>query len=416
MTILKTVTRAEFNPRVDLAKITVEVSGDDEAKNRPVQFYTHSVNSGDILSYYGATAAEISAQRAAVRLKYPLLLKELGFAHFRVYGRFTVAVKTVVLEKALSRDAQSRKLDDLRQLFSERYFSSLETAEYAMQRTFYTGGGWKNQFDISASSTPGQVFYRYAIYDELSKVVTEPNVEYVSSQVERETETIEFSFSTTQSIKRLHDGNIDILYVSRFVDDTGTEALPPQLNLATGEFVSPVKVAGAVVVAYNAPYRLFKVTYALPPDAVLTERVHHGMLYGGDAVSTLPGQESQDSIREIPNVIVAVISVDGAQIVRVPRVIFPKAYGINVFTYTPPADPGTPTEFGLKGRPSSEFLWKSLALAAEERRKNPILSEQSRVTETVNITGTSGSVVSVERAREIAMQDADGKSWTLKLK
>lgn len=423
-TVLKTSARADFAPRVDLDKVIVEVSPDDDARNTPVTFYSHSVYALAMLTPPGATQNEIAAQQEAARIKYPLVLKALGVGHFRVYGRLSIAVQTEILEKTLSAAARNESLAQLKQLFNERYLvqggigggQSFQKSLYDMSMPF-GGSSWPSA--PANAAPPQRLFYPYALYDALSKVNYIPKVTEISNTEEIITESLTFSFSSLQELAKYHTGGIEILYVSRFVNATGKEIYPPQFNADTGEFVASEPCAGALVVKYHAPYRLYKVEYSLPLDSALVERVHLGMLFGDPSVSTDGATIAQNGIQAIPPVQIAVLTKDSAQIADIPRAAWPPYFGADLYGGSYADDLYiTPTIFGATGVDSTQYLYGNNAYNTVNKGLDRNLTESGRITDLVTVESSSdpGFTVDVQRAQRVELNDARGNKWTLNLK
>lgn len=420
-TVLKASVRADFAPRVDLDKVIVEVSPDDAFRNSPVQLYSHSVYALAMLTPPGATAADIQQIQDAARRKYPLVLKQLGVAHFRVYGRYDIPVQTEILEKTIAAAARNESLFQLKQLFNERYLAQGGIGGgISFQKSFYDqsmpfgGSSWP----LPAGVLPQRLFYPYAIYDALSKVNYIPSVTYVSSTEEIITETLTFSFTSLQELAKYHTGAVELLYVSRFVNSAGVEVYPPQFNALTGEFVASEPCAGAIVVKYSAPYRLYRVEYSLPLDAAIIERIHVGMLFGDPAVSTDGATIAQQGVQRIPPVQIVVMAKDSAQIVDITREVWPPYFGADQYggTY---ADNLyiSPSVYGAIGVDSSLYTQSNNAYNSLRNGIDRNLTEQSRITDTYTVASTSdpGFTVDVQRARQISLQDARGNAWKLNL-
>lgn len=420
-TVLKASARADFAPRVDLDKVIVEVSPDDAARNGPVQFYAHSVYALAMVTPPNATAQDIQQIQDAARRKYPLVLKALGVSHFRVYGRYDIVLKTEILERTLAASARNESLFQLKQLFNERYLAQGGLGGGPLfQKSFYDqtmpfgGSSWP----LPSGVLPQRLFYPYALYDSLSKVNYVPSVTYVSSTEEIITETLTFSFTSLQELSKYHTGPIEVLYVSRFVDQSGVEVLPPQFNATTGEFVASGPVAGAIVVKYHAPYRLYRVDYSLPLDSAIVERVHVGMLFGDPAVSTDGATIAQQGVQRIPPVQVVVLAKDSAQIVDLQREVWPPYFGADLYggTY---ADNLyiSPTVYGATGVDSSAYSQSNNAYNSLRNGIDRNLTEQSRITENITVESSSdpGFTVDVARARRITLNDTRGNAWTLNL-
>ena len=424
-TVLKTSTRADFAPRVDLDKVIVEISEDDAARNTPVCFYAHSVFALAMLTPPGATKNEITAQQDAARRKYPLVLKALGVGHFRVYGRTNIPVQTEILEKTLAAAARNESLSQLKKLFDERYISAgiALGGGNSFQKGFYDqsmpfgGSSWPTAPGNAAP--PQTLFYPYAIYDALSKVNYVPNVTLVSTTEQIITETLTFSFSNIQELAKYHTGPIELLYISRFVDSTGKEIYPPQFRADSGEFVSSVPCAGALVVKYTAPYRLYKVDYSLPLDSGIVERVHVGMLFGDPSVSTDGATIAQNGVQQIPPVQIAVLTKDSAQIADIPRSVWPPYFGADIYggTYADNLyiSPGI---YGATGVDSAAYTQAGNMYDIVTKGLDRNLSETSRITDQITVESSSdpGFTVDVQRAQQVELKDARGNKWTLNLK
>lgn len=420
-TVLKTSARVDFEPRVDLNRIIVEVSPDDAFRNTPVVFYAHSVYALAILTPPGATQNEITQAQDAARRKYPLVLKALGVGHFRAYGRWNIPIQTEILEKTLAAAARNESLSQLEQLFDERYLAQGQLGGGSLfQKSFYDqtipfgGSSWP----LPSGVPPQRLYYPYAIYDALSKVNYVPRVTLVATTEEIITETLTFSFSSVQSLAKYNTGAIELLYVSRFVNSVGKEIYPPQYRSATGEFVASAPCAGAIVVKYHAPYRLYKVEYSLPLDSALVERVHLGMLFGDPAVSTDGATIAQNGVQQIPPVKIAVLSKDSAQIADLPRAVWPPYFGADRYGGTYADDLYTyPTIYGATGVNSAAYTQAGNAYNIVTRGLDRNLTEKSRIVDQVNVASSSDPTftIDVQRAKQVVLNDARGNPWTLNL-
>ena len=421
MTTLKASARADFSPRTDLDKVIVEVSPDDEARNTPVCFYAHSVYALAMLTPPNATNVEITQMQDAARLKYPLVLKALGVGHFRVYGRTNIAIQTEILERTLAATARNESLFQLKQLFDERYLAQGRVGGGAsLQKSFYDqsmpfgGSSWPQP----AGVPPQRLFYPYAIYDALSKVNYVPSVTLVSNTEDIITETLSFSFTDKQELAKYHTGGIEVLYVSRFVNSSGKEIYPPQFKPETGEFIAAEPCAGALVVKYQAPYRLYRVEYSLPLDSALVERVHLGMLFGDPAVSTDGATIAQNGVQQIPPVKIAVLAKDSAQLVDLPRAVWPPYFGADLYGGSYADDLYiSPTIYGAVGVDSTSYLYGNNAYNTVNKGLDRNLTEKSRITSQITVESSSdpGFTVDVERANKLVLQDARGNPWVLNL-
>ena len=93
-------------------------------------------------------------------------------------------------------------------------------------------------------------------------LVNEGEAKRIGRRTEPVTETLTWSREHTRRLRFFHDRpEVEIVEQTLFRDTAGNTVDAPLYNPATGEFHSPVKVTGALVVRYEAGFSLFEITY-----------------------------------------------------------------------------------------------------------------------------------------------------------
>ncbi len=204
-----------------------------------------------------------------------------------------------------------------------------------------------------------------------------PPFEDLGSRESSEFEVLEFNFQREARLKRPYTSGVELLYCSTFINRNGdAAAIPrPHPNYPT-VFQAAEDVAGSLIVRYNTHYKLLRCNYGLPTGAILDEM--RWAWIRGDITQV-----------EMPPLLAFAMSDKRAAQVRVERKVWP---------------PG--------------IVWSYFKSKAKEESENQkVLSETGRVTEKQKVVSKNDpdTYVEVERAREITLQDSQGRLWKMRL-
>ncbi|WP_293932129.1 hypothetical protein [Iodobacter sp.] len=207
-----------------------------------------------------------------------------------------------------------------------------------------------------------------------------PPIESLGARESSEFEVLTFNFQRQAQLKRPFVSAVEILYSSIFINRAG-ETVPaplPNTDLLTS-FEATEEVAGSLVIRYNSHYQLLRCHYGLPSGDLL-DKLRWAWL-GGDVNSV-----------GMPPLLVFAMSANSAAQISVVRSVWP-----------------------------SGFLLANTADALRKEVENPegsrALAETGRISSTEKISSPldPDNYIEVERAREITLQDGQGKIWMLKL-
>ena len=225
-------------------------------------------------------------------------------------------------------------------------------------------------------NTFGKTAPPYSVYLPGKAAASPPAFESLGAREATEFEVLTFNFQREARLKRPHVASPELLYASIFIDRQGKPAAPPRPDpQQPGLFRAGEDVAGSLILRYNSHYRLLRVNYGLPGGALL-DTLRHAWLRGDITQVEMP-----------PLLAFAMAGRSAAQL-RVERKVWP---------------PGV--------------VWSYFSNQAKEETGEKLLAETGRVTDTEKIVSAQdpGSYVEVERAREISLQDQQGRRWTMRL-
>jgi hypothetical protein len=205
-----------------------------------------------------------------------------------------------------------------------------------------------------------------------------PPVEDVGTRYASEFEVLAFNFSREGQLKRPWASGVELLYSSQFINRAGAPAAMPRPHPKDPTvFEAAEEVAGSLIVRYNTHYRLLRCHYGLPSGPLLDEL----------RWAWIRGDISQV---EMPPLMAFAMGPQHAAQVRLERRVWPSGIVWSFFT--------------------------SQAADAEPDAER-VLSETGRVSSTEKVySPTDPDVyVEVERARELTLQDSQGRIWRLRL-
>lgn len=223
-------------------------------------------------------------------------------------------------------------------------------------------------FDVSAPAyviqIPGKDAKQYPPFEDLG------------SREASEFEVLEFNFQREARLKRPHASGVELLYGSLFINRNGEAADMPQPQphdptlFQTGE-----EVSGCLVVRYNSHYKLLRCHYGLPTGALLDEL--RWAWIKGDITQV-----------QMPPLMAFALSDQRAALAQIERKVWP---------------PG--------------IVWSYFNHQSKEEDSEKVLSETGRVTSTEKVSSKNDpdTYVEVERAREITLQDQQGRLWKMRL-
>lgn len=203
-----------------------------------------------------------------------------------------------------------------------------------------------------------------------------PSVEYVGTYEDQVLDEIAFENQRVAYLRHTHiRKGFHIHYVSRFVTNDGRFIRKPVWIPELAAFVLKEPATGALVINYDAPYRLYRVNYGLHSGRTLSA-TQYAWLQGDIAKSKLPS--------------------------------------VRVLAIAPKAGRVASTSFEHKVFPSGADLAQMAGRDPEDAEQSTAFSEGSRTTDTVRVfdPNNESNFIDVQRIRTVTLYDENGKPFT----